>query len=195
MKRENWIRDYICFRLVPPIVSVSSDLIQSEQNENVTIECHVLSRPMARIYWQKTGRLIDENRMTIVRVNQTMSTSRLTIQVGLILISRSIHSISLVLSNRWIQMMTLDNTIVLLKMLMVEWKRLFTFFVRSNRDIFICEWINFHFRWNNDKYKWKDTTILEISFIKNTFKSIIDKYENNYECIYIGLIWYYFVFI
>ena len=55
---------------------------------------------MARIYWQKTGRLIDENRMTIVRVNQTMSTSRLTIQVGLILRSRSIHSISLVLSNR-----------------------------------------------------------------------------------------------
>jgi hypothetical protein len=71
------------FDLVPPIVIVNNDLIQSEQYQNVTIECHALSRPFARIVWEKNGKMIEENRMSNTRVNQTMSTSRLTIQVDI----------------------------------------------------------------------------------------------------------------
>jgi len=67
--------------LVPPIVIVNNDLIQAEQYENLTIECHALSRPFARIFWEKNGQMIEENKMSNTRVNQTMSTSRLTIQV------------------------------------------------------------------------------------------------------------------
>lgn len=71
------------FDLVPPIIIVNNDLIQSEQYQNVTIECHALSRPFARIVWEKNGRMIEENKMSNTRVNQTMSTSRLTIQVDI----------------------------------------------------------------------------------------------------------------
>ncbi len=69
------------FNLDPPVVKVNNDLIQSEQYQNVTIECHAFSRPFARISWEKNGKMIEENKMSNTRVNQTMSTSRLTIQV------------------------------------------------------------------------------------------------------------------
>lgn len=62
-------------------MSVKNDLIPSEQYRNVTLECHAFSRPFARIHWEKTGQLIGEDRQSNTRVNQTMSTSRLTIQV------------------------------------------------------------------------------------------------------------------
>ena len=65
----------------PPIVSVNNDLIQSEQYQNVTLVCHALSRPFSQITWEKNGKIIEENKMTNTRVNQTMSTSRLTVQV------------------------------------------------------------------------------------------------------------------
>ncbi len=71
------------FYLDPPIVSVNSDLIQSELYQNVTIECHASSRPFARISWEKNGKMIEENKMSNTRVNQTMSASRLTIQVDI----------------------------------------------------------------------------------------------------------------
>jgi len=72
-----------CFfrNLDPPIMYVNNDLIQSEQYHNVTIECRALARPFARISWEKNGKMIEENKMSNTRVNQTMSTSRLTIQV------------------------------------------------------------------------------------------------------------------
>ncbi len=72
-----------CFfrNLDPPIMFVNNDLIQSEQYHNVTIECRALARPFARISWEKNGKMIEENKMSNTRVNQTMSTSRLTIQV------------------------------------------------------------------------------------------------------------------
>jgi len=60
---------------------VNNDLIQSEQYHNVTIECRALARPFARISWEKNGKMIEENKMSNTRVNQTMSTSRLTMQV------------------------------------------------------------------------------------------------------------------
>ena len=65
-----------------PIVVISNDLIQSQLYENVTLECSVSSRPMARIYWEKNGQIIVDNRMNIIAINQTMSRSRLKIQVG-----------------------------------------------------------------------------------------------------------------
>jgi hypothetical protein len=69
--------------LDPPTVTVNNDLIQSEPHQNVTIECHASSRPFARISWEKNGKMIEENKTTNTRVNQTMSTSRLTIQVDI----------------------------------------------------------------------------------------------------------------
>jgi len=80
------------FDLDPPIVIVHNELIQSEQYENVTIECQALSRPFARIFWEKNGKMIEENKMSNTRVNQTMSTSRLTIQVCIYIYIYSIHS-------------------------------------------------------------------------------------------------------
>ena len=70
-----------CLDLDPPIVSVKNDLIQSAQYRNVTIECQAFSRPFARINWEKNGQLIGEHQQSNTRVNQTMSTSHLTIQV------------------------------------------------------------------------------------------------------------------
>ncbi|UJR14658.1 hypothetical protein I4U23_001651 [Adineta vaga] len=65
----------------PPIVNVNNDLIQSEPYQNVSIECRALSRPLARITWQKNGQMIEEIKMSNTRVNQTLLISRLTIQV------------------------------------------------------------------------------------------------------------------
>ncbi|CAF1649734.1 unnamed protein product, partial [Adineta ricciae] len=66
----------------PPIVNVNNDLIQSERHGNVSIECRALSRPFARITWQKNGKMIDEMKSSNTRLNQTMSISRLTIQMN-----------------------------------------------------------------------------------------------------------------
>ncbi len=74
-------KKFFFFYLDPPVVKVNNDLIQSEQYQNVTIECHAFSRPFARISWEKNGKMIEENKMSNTRVNQTMSTSRLTMQV------------------------------------------------------------------------------------------------------------------
>ncbi|CAF3957472.1 unnamed protein product, partial [Rotaria magnacalcarata] len=65
-----------------PVVIVNNDLIQSEPYQNVTIECHAVGRPFARISWEKNGKMIEKNKMTYTRVNQTMTTSRLTIQMN-----------------------------------------------------------------------------------------------------------------
>lgn len=67
--------------LDPPVVTVRQEVIHSAHHDNVTLECHALSRPFARIVWEKNGQMIEENRMSHTRVNQTMSSSRLTIQV------------------------------------------------------------------------------------------------------------------
>ncbi|CAF1164406.1 unnamed protein product [Rotaria sordida] len=66
----------------PPIIIINNDLIPTEQYQNVTIECHALSRPFARIIWEKNGKMIEKNKMSNTRVNQTMITSRLTIQMN-----------------------------------------------------------------------------------------------------------------
>ncbi len=120
--------------LDPPMVLVKNDLIQSEQYQNVTLECHALSRPFARISWEKNGQMIEENRMTSTRVNQTMSTSRLTIQVCRWHRFYSKSNGAVFIFNRWTIVMILDNTNVLQKTFMVEWKRLSSFFV--------CHWIS-----------------------------------------------------
>ncbi|CAF0810534.1 unnamed protein product [Adineta steineri] len=65
-----------------PIVTVNNDIIPSEQYQNVTLECRVLSRPSARISWEKNSKIIDENKISNTRVNQTMSISQLTIQMN-----------------------------------------------------------------------------------------------------------------
>ncbi|CAF1442432.1 unnamed protein product [Rotaria sp. Silwood1] len=66
----------------PPVIILNNDLIQTEQYQNVTIECHALSRPFARIIWEKNGKIIEKNKISNTRVNQTMTTSRLTIQMN-----------------------------------------------------------------------------------------------------------------
>jgi hypothetical protein len=60
---------------------ISNDLIQSRLYENITLECSVLSRPLARIYWEKNGTNIEDNQMNSIQINQTMSINRLRIQV------------------------------------------------------------------------------------------------------------------
>jgi hypothetical protein len=67
--------------LVPPVVGINNDLIQSQLYENITLECSVSSRPIARIYWERKGRVIEENQMSITQINQTMLINQLKIQV------------------------------------------------------------------------------------------------------------------
>jgi hypothetical protein len=67
--------------LDPPIVLVKKELLHAERYENVTIDCHAIGRPYARIVWEKNGQIIDEHRTSHTRINQTMSSSRLSIQV------------------------------------------------------------------------------------------------------------------
>lgn len=64
-----------------PVVMISNDLIRSHLYENVTLECSVFSRPNARISWEKNGKIIDENQISSIQINQTMSVNRLKIQV------------------------------------------------------------------------------------------------------------------
>lgn len=64
-----------------PIVNVKNDLIPTEQNQNVTLECSIISRPMARTSWEKNGQRLADNQIVHTRINQTMSTSRLRVQV------------------------------------------------------------------------------------------------------------------
>jgi len=67
----------------PPVAIVNNDLIQTQQYRNVTLECHTSSRPIARIYWEKNGKMIgNDNTMSNTQVNQTMATSRLMIQTN-----------------------------------------------------------------------------------------------------------------
>ena len=66
----------------PPMVSMRKELIHLDRYANVSLECHVFARPFARIFWQKNGQIIDEHRISHTRINQTMSTSRLFIQVN-----------------------------------------------------------------------------------------------------------------
>ncbi len=67
--------------LDPPVMMISNHLIPSRLYENVTLECSVLSRPLARIYWEKNGKKFEENQMNSIQINQTMSINRLKIQV------------------------------------------------------------------------------------------------------------------
>jgi hypothetical protein len=62
-------------------VIISDDLIPSRLYENVTLECSVSSRPLAHISWEKNGKIIEENQMNTITINQTMSRNRLKIQV------------------------------------------------------------------------------------------------------------------
>jgi hypothetical protein len=84
-------KTFFVFFIDPPIVKVNNELVQSEQYQNVTLECHALSRPFARFFWEKNGKMIEDNKMSNTRVNQTMSTSRLTIQVYIYSIHRHIY--------------------------------------------------------------------------------------------------------
>jgi hypothetical protein len=68
--------------LVPPVVVINNDLIQSQLYENITLECSVSSRPIARIYWERQGRIIEENQMSITQINQTMLINQLKIQMN-----------------------------------------------------------------------------------------------------------------
>ncbi len=60
---------------------ISNDLIQSRLYENVTLECSVFSRPLAHISWEKNDKIIEENPLNTISINQTMSQNRLKIQV------------------------------------------------------------------------------------------------------------------
>ncbi|UJR32093.1 hypothetical protein I4U23_019561 [Adineta vaga] len=64
-----------------PIVMINNDLIQSQLYQNITLECSVSSRPLARITWEKKGSLITENRMNNIHINQTMILNRLNLQL------------------------------------------------------------------------------------------------------------------
>ncbi|CAF4916788.1 unnamed protein product, partial [Rotaria magnacalcarata] len=50
---------------------INNDLIQSQLYQNVTLDCSILSRPLARIYWEKNGQIIDDSKMTSTQINQT----------------------------------------------------------------------------------------------------------------------------
>jgi hypothetical protein len=69
------------YDLDPPVVIISNDLIQSRLYENVTLECSVFSRPLANISWEKNDKIIEENPLNTISINQTMSQNRLKIQV------------------------------------------------------------------------------------------------------------------
>jgi hypothetical protein len=77
--------------LVPPVVMINTDLIQSQLYENITLECSVSSRPIGRIYWEKKGRIIEDNQMNITQINQTMLINQLKIQVYKELYSRLLY--------------------------------------------------------------------------------------------------------
>ncbi|CAF1115667.1 unnamed protein product [Adineta ricciae] len=64
-----------------PIVMINNDLIQSQLYQNITLECAVSSRPLARIIWEKKGNLMAENQMSNIQINQTMIINRLNIQL------------------------------------------------------------------------------------------------------------------
>ncbi|CAF2994861.1 unnamed protein product [Rotaria sp. Silwood2] len=66
----------------PPIVIINKNFIQSQLYQNITLECSILSRPSARIYWEKNGQIIEENKMNIIQINQTMSINQLKIQMN-----------------------------------------------------------------------------------------------------------------
>ncbi|CAF0892951.1 unnamed protein product [Rotaria sordida] len=66
----------------PPIVKINNDLIQSQLYQNVTIECSILSRPLAHIYWEKNGQIIEDNKINITQINQTMLINQLKIQIN-----------------------------------------------------------------------------------------------------------------
>ena len=82
------IFEYVYFfykiNLDSPEVRITKDLIESRLNENITLECNVLSRPLARIYWEKNGKIIEKNSI-IIQKNQTLSISHLNIQVWIYL--------------------------------------------------------------------------------------------------------------
>ena len=70
------------YDLDPPVVIISNDLIQAQLYENVTLECSVSSRPLAHIIsWEKNGKIIEENPLNTISINQTMSRNRLIVQV------------------------------------------------------------------------------------------------------------------
>ncbi len=60
---------------------INNDLIQSRLYQNVTLECSVLSRPLASISWEKSGKILEKNQINSFEINQTMSINRLQIQV------------------------------------------------------------------------------------------------------------------
>lgn len=60
---------------------INNDLIQSQLYQNITLECAVSSRPLARIIWEKKGNLMAENQMSTTQINQTMIINRLNVQV------------------------------------------------------------------------------------------------------------------
>ncbi|CAF1174782.1 unnamed protein product [Rotaria sp. Silwood1] len=66
----------------PPIVIINKNFIQSQLYQNVTLECSILSRPLARIYWEKNGQIIEDNKMNIIQINQTMLINQLIIQMN-----------------------------------------------------------------------------------------------------------------
>ena len=68
--------------LDPPVVTANNDLIPTQEHQNVTLECVVGSRPMARIHWEKQEKRIDEQRIVHTQINQTLSMSRLQVQVS-----------------------------------------------------------------------------------------------------------------
>ncbi|CAF2027029.1 unnamed protein product [Rotaria magnacalcarata] len=67
---------------IPPIVMINNDLIQSQLYQNVTLDCSILSRPLARIYWEKNGQIIDDSKMTSTQINQTLSINQLKVQIN-----------------------------------------------------------------------------------------------------------------
>ncbi len=69
------------YDLDPPVVIISNDLIQARLYDNVTLECSVSSRPLAHISWDKNGKIIEENPLNTISINQTMSRNRLIVQV------------------------------------------------------------------------------------------------------------------
>ncbi|CAF1433252.1 unnamed protein product [Adineta steineri] len=66
-----------------PIIIINNSFIQSQLNQNITLECSVLSRPFARISWERKGKIIDDNQqISNIQINQTMVINRLNIQIN-----------------------------------------------------------------------------------------------------------------
>lgn len=60
---------------------MKNDFISIEQNQNLTLECLVVSRPLASVSWFKSGEKLADNHIIHTRINQSTLISRYQFQV------------------------------------------------------------------------------------------------------------------